>query len=314
MKRLALALALLLAGCLRAPAVPTQPEVAATAARPSTATVRAATAEPTATATATAEPEVDLRVYLVLGVDWQEGRNTWNTDTVILVIVNPEGQYVSLVSIPRDLLVELPGGGEQRLSSVLALHGIGALQEVLESFSGLSVDGYMLISLTGFRRAIDRLGGLVVTPAESLATRCNHRDFVLAAGRAYRLDGSEALCYARDRSSSSDFARMGRQQELLVSVGAAFLRDRPLWEQPALIVDLWNLYSRHVETDIRVLEAVDLIPWAMREGGLAIHRFRIIPPLVERVDSPTLGMWLLRADAQGLADLMARAVEGRPGE
>ena len=104
---------------------------------------------------------------MLLGTDRRPPDDGWRTDTMILVSVDPEERIVSMVSIPRDLYVAIPGHGKTRLNLAdnigEAEHypggGPALLRRMLEENLGLTFDRYVRIDFQGFVEMIDLLGG-----------------------------------------------------------------------------------------------------------------------------------------------------------
>ena len=174
---------------------------------------------------------------LLLGVDDSPERGALGrTDTMILTTVVPLEPYVGMLSIPRDLWVNVPGVGEQRINTAYfyaeaSQPGAGsqaALQTVRENF-GVPVHYYAVIHMQGLVAAVDALGGVTLRLAEPIGT--------LPAG-THELDGLAALAFVRDRSSSDDFSRMQRSQLLIAAAVSKMLNPTNWRALPQLAVAL----------------------------------------------------------------------------
>jgi LCP family protein required for cell wall assembly len=180
---------------------------------------------------------------LLIGVDAGVGRRTFLTDTMIVASLDPVGGTVSLLSFPRDLVdVPLPGGGHfaGKINSLLSYarrnpgefpgssgDGHDVLMAAIGEMTGLRIDYYAQVNLGGFVAVVDTLGGIEVNVAHSFCDPSYDEygftsGFAITAGR-HKLNGSQALAYARVRKASgeSDFTRQARQQEVLSGI-----RDR----------------------------------------------------------------------------------------
>jgi len=153
---------------------------------------------------------------LLLGTDDLPERGLLGrTDTIILATVVPLKPYVGMLSIPRDLWVNVPDVGEQRINTAYffaesnqAGSGPGAaIQTVRENF-GVSVNYYAVIHMLGLVSTVDALGGVDIQLNSPMAG--------FPAG-VHHLDGAQALVFVRERQSSSDFERMQRGQILLLA-------------------------------------------------------------------------------------------------
>ena len=199
----------------------------------------------------TPAPEVSRINVLVIGVDAGIGRNTYLTDTMIVMSVDPVGHTVSMVSIPRDMVdVPLPDGRKYRakinsLASYARHHprqfpgydgtGSDVLMDALGALLKIELDYYATVSLGGFVNVIDTLGGIDNVErsfCDPTYTEYGYNNgFSIKEGRRH-LNGYQALAYARVRhpAGESDFTRAARQQEVLSGVrdrivGGKFLND-----------------------------------------------------------------------------------------
>ncbi len=198
-------------------------------------------ASPSATPTPSPTPEVPRVNVLLIGMDSGVGRNTALTDTMIVASLDPVGRTVSMASIPRDMVdVPLPDGRKFRgkinsLVSYVRWHpkkfpgatdGQSVLAAAIGTLLQIRIDYWAQVNLPGFVSLVDSVGGVVVNVTDGF---CDPRydeygvdGFGVGTGR-YRMNGREALAYARVRKAAgeSDFTRAARQQEVI-----AALRDR----------------------------------------------------------------------------------------
>ena len=159
-----------------------------------------------------------IRTNIVfLGTDDSPERgNLGRTDTIILASVVPLKPYLGLLSIPRDLWVDIPNVGEQRINTAYffseanqAGSGADAAMSTVEQNFDVPVHYYVLIHMQGLVSVIDALGGVDVTlekPTGGLPAGTHH------------LDGYSALLFARDRSMGDDFGRMAGTQTLITAL------------------------------------------------------------------------------------------------
>ena len=168
---------------------------------------------------------------LLLGVDRRPDESTTasRSDTLILVTVIPTRPYVGMLSIPRDLWVDVPGFGPNRINAAYFLaeaelpgSGARAAVDTVRSNFGVDVHAYASLEFTGIVRFVDALGGVDI----DLATATGGYDEGL-----HHLDGTQALAFARDRMGSDDFFRMERGQILMRSILRSLIRPAswPLW-------------------------------------------------------------------------------------
>jgi LCP family protein required for cell wall assembly len=173
---------------------------------------------------------------LVMGIDRRPGEdeNGYPTDSMILLTVDPVAQTGAMLSIPRDLWVEIPGYGVDRINTAnrtgdyFAYPGGGPALAVktVEYNLGIEVDYYVRLDFHAFETLIDTIGGIDVdNPADINDPyypdgSYGYEPFYLPAGKQH-LNGHDALRYARTRHDASDIARAERQQQVVLAV-----RDR----------------------------------------------------------------------------------------
>jgi polyisoprenyl-teichoic acid--peptidoglycan teichoic acid transferase len=170
---------------------------------------------------------------LVLGIDRvPDGTTLGRSDTIILVTVNPLKPTVKMLSIPRDLWVNIPGVGENRIntahffaeSSQPGSGSLAALRTVNENF-GLAVKYYVRLRFDAFQNIVNALGGVTVNLPEDMGG--------LTAGQ-HHLDGTQALAFVRDRKGTDDFFRM-EQAQFLVRATAIQLLSPLSWPRLPLV-------------------------------------------------------------------------------
>lgn len=161
-------------------------------------------------------------VFLVVGSDTRAGANLnddtpgQRADTIMLLNVPLLGPS-TLVSIPRDSYVTIPGHGENKINAAYSLGGAGLLAQTVEESTGIRVDDYVETGLAGFSDVVDAVGGVELCPA----TDMNDKDAGLYVNAGcQQMDGATALAYARARHSDprGDLGRVERQREVLSTI------------------------------------------------------------------------------------------------
>ncbi|MGP0024764.1 MAG: LCP family protein [Streptosporangiaceae bacterium] len=139
-----------------------------------------------------------------------------NSDTLMLMHVSADRSRVTVVSIPRDSWVSIPGHGMNKINAAYGLGGAKLMVQTVEQATGLTINDYVEVDFLGFVRVIDALGGVNICLPQALDDPYSGLD--LSAG-VHHVDGITALAYARDRHSfaTSDLARIQDQQRLLSS-------------------------------------------------------------------------------------------------
>jgi LCP family protein required for cell wall assembly len=176
------------------------------------------------------------RNILIVGTDSREGLpddfegsfgDFSGSRTDVIMVAHVENGVGQLLSIPRDLKVEIPGQGTNKVNAAFVFGGPDLLVQTVQQNLGIEVNHYMEIDFVGFANVVDAMGGVTLTfdnPARDLKSGLS-----VDAG-THTLNGEQALAYARSRSyqelvngewvsvDGSDIGRTGRQQELLLTM------------------------------------------------------------------------------------------------
>ncbi|MBE2223267.1 MAG: LCP family protein [Anaerolineae bacterium] len=245
-------------------------------------------AVPIPTAVPTFEiPKGTTNILLLGSDDPIDNADAGRTDTMMIVTINPEGPTASMISLPRDLYVYIPGFTMNRLNTAMSRGdtidypggGIGMLEQTILYNFGIPIHYYAQVDFQGFQDIVDAMGGV------DLAVSCERSDWRLKSPELYvedpdnwevftlepgvhHMDGDLALWYARSRllDPLSDWGRSRRQQQLLRAMFNQGLDLGLLSELPTL----WNTYRNTVDTDMdigKMLQLATLAP-AVRENGI----------------------------------------------
>ena len=112
------------------------------------------------------------RKILILGSD-SRGDGGFRTDVILLLILNPQQGTASAVSFPRDLYVNIPGVGQDRINTAMVYGGFPLLAATFEANFGVRPDSYVLTNFGGFVEIVNSLGGIDVNAAASLTDKCD---------------------------------------------------------------------------------------------------------------------------------------------
>ena len=196
------------------------------------------------------EPAVNI---LVLGTDsrtsasdpsqWQEGAQ--RTDAIMIVQVSGDRKTVSVMSIPRDSWVEIPGHGQGKINAAYSYGGPSLTIHTVENLTGIHIDHFAVANFESFVALTDDIGGVRV----NLKTPQTLAGKELGAG-AQVLDGQQALAYTRERSSlpNGDFDRVKRQQTWMRSIVSRVLTNGTL-SSPTALYSFLKTASRTVAVD-----------------------------------------------------------------
>lgn len=178
---------------------------------------------------------------LLVGADQRPGDQSFNTDSLILASIDPDSKRISLLSIPRDTRVSLPGYGYVKINSVAALKDLQTLQGTVSDLTGVPVAGYIQTNFSGFKKIIDTLGGITVNVEKDMYYNTGDtEDGIIDLHKGVqRLDGTKALQYARFRHDAlADISRTARQQVVLKAVAKEMLQVSTIPKLPVLIPQL----------------------------------------------------------------------------
>jgi len=197
---------------------------------------------------------------LATGGDTGNGR----TDTILLVHVPAlwSGTPTTMVSIPRDSYVPIPGYGRDKINAAFAMGGATLLAETVEAATGLHIDHYAEIGFGGFAGVVDGLGGVTVCPREPIDDPL--AGINLPAG-CQRLDGRDALGYVRSRATPrADLDRMIDQRQFM----SALLRRAV---SPTVWLNPWRWYAvPHAAVDALTVDHGDHV-WDLARLAWALQ-------------------------------------------
>ncbi len=245
-----------------------QPSLAPSPSPSPSSSLAVGTSVPTEEPTPSPTPAVPRLNVLLVGLDSGVGRNTANTDTMIVASLDPVTETVSMVSIPRDMVdVPLPDGTiyKPKLNSLYsdAHHhpskfpgadgsGWDVLMAATGTLLGLKIDYYATVALGGFVRVVNLVGGVDVNVIRGMCDPGYHEygftsGFSITAGH-HHLKGDQALAYARIRKApgESDFTRAARQQEVLSGIRDAIVKRGFLVDPVALLRAIGGAMSTNV--------------------------------------------------------------------
>lgn len=190
---------------------------------------------------------------LLLGSDKRKWGSGFRTDTIILATLNMDLGTVNLTSFPRDLYVNIPGWGTDRINTAWSHGGFKTLAATLKQNFGVQPVHYVLIDFSSFKRVIDSLGGVDVVVKKPVADYYNGRWVSIEKGQQH-MNADLALWYARTRKTTNDFYRNRRQQEILRAILEKVVSINGLLHIP----ELYDTYKDSVTTD---MTWDDIVPW-----------------------------------------------------
>jgi len=235
---------------------------------------------------------------LVMGLDYRdwEAGETPRTDTMILFTVDPLTRTAGMLSIPRDLWVNIPGFDYGKINTAYYLGeiyklpggGPGLAVETVRQVLGVPINYYAQIDFYAFERMIDEIGGVKLRIEQPITLYpTGGRPKVHLEPGVYTVMGDLALAYARNRyTEEGDFDRARRQQQVIMAIRDRILQFNML---PTLIAKAPALYqeiSSGVRTNMTLQEAIKLAWLVQQIPAENIKRGIIGPEQVEFATSP----------------------------
>ena len=222
------------------------------------------------------------------------------TDTMLLAQVRPDGQ-VRLLSLPRDTWVPVVGweGGMGKINSANFHGGPEMMVNTVRNFTGVRVDGYVLLSLNALKALTDAVGGVTVDVPIRMKYDDNagnlHID--LNPGRQ-RLNGQQAEGFLRFRKDGmGDIGRVARQQSFLTALTARLSSPAGLWHFPQVITAL----DANTKTDLGRAEVGALLGALMRGPQVSTYT---VPGTFGMIRTPAQNLSIWDADEAKLGALL----------
>jgi LCP family protein required for cell wall assembly len=212
-------------------------------------------------------------IFLLIGQDRRKelGETRGRSDTLMLVRIDPKKQMVSMLSFPRDWIVDVPGYGSQPITDSFALGGPQLTIDTIRNLTGITPNYYVTVDFDAFTKTVDALGGAYIDVDRryynlntgTAATNFNSID--LQPG--YQLmRGTAALQYVRHRHDDDDTYRLARQQ-LFMREFKAKLRPFNVAQN---VISLINLAKEH-------LKIIGRKPMSLSDMELYANTLRTIP-------------------------------------
>lgn len=288
--------------------------------------VGAPTGTPTTTATLAPTPDPTrlqrTENFLVLGADVRPGPWMMHTDSIMLVAIDHDTEQVGILSIPRDLWVDIPGWGADRINSAYFLGdytkykgGSPALAKIVaEKTLGVPIQHVVLIKMDGLSQLVDALGGITVkldcplyeqTPDPKNPNKMVN--WSLPAGEV-KLTGAEARKFATYRYLTTDFGRAQRQQQLIWSIRN---RAKSLDILPK-IPQLWTALSGAFETDLGVLDVLRLARFGLGLDATKVTGAALAPDVIKPFTTKGGAAVLVIKDKASLNKRLGEMFTARP--
>lgn len=236
------------------------------------------------------------QTLLLLGSDhrWADGENDpARSDTMMLVRLDPEQAATTLLSIPRDLRVLIPGKGYSKINEAYRMGGPKLAVETVNDLTGLKINHVVNVNFKGFRRVVDFFGCIYT----DVDRRYYNSNAGLGPGQRYAeiniqpgyqpLCGQRALDYVRFRHADNDLVRAARQQDFLRAAKDQIGTSRIIGERKKLAKAFWR--SAQTDKQLRTVHGfLRLFTLAVASAKHPVRQLRF-PATFVNTDDPRVG-------------------------
>ncbi len=201
------------------------------------------------------DPEKKIVNILIIGTD-QLQKEAARADSIMLMSINEDTDEISLISVPRDARVNIPGRGMDKINHAMAYKGeIALMKKTVEELFGVPINHYVYTNFSGFIKIVDILGGVKINVPMRMYYEDVYYPIDLQPG-LQRLNGDKALQYVRFRGDGQgDFGRILRQQEFVKALAEEVLKVTTVLKLPQLLEQT----ARYVRTDMSISELLSFV-------------------------------------------------------
>ena len=196
-----------------------------------------------------------LLFVLIIGSDVREGDpKAGRSDSLHVLAIDTKKGAGTMIGIPRDSYVPIPGHGTSKINASLFFGGPERTVQTVEQVTGISFDYWALIDFSRFRKLVDTLGGVEVNVPYEMHDHFSGADF--KAGRT-KMNGAQALAFSRNRhdAHNGDFGRSENQGRLLIAALEKFKEDT---KNPLKLAKYLRAFDELVASDVGVGELLQL--------------------------------------------------------
>lgn len=243
----------------------------------------------------------DIINILLIGQDRREGEDQARSDSMILCTFHKKTNRLTMTSFLRDLYVEIPGHGSNRINAAYSLGGMRLLDQTLEHNFGLQIDGNVEVDFSQFSGIVDLLGGVEIELRQDEANVINQETGSSLTAGIQKLNGPQALAYSRIRSldSDGDFSRTNRQRKVITAMLDSY-KDIRLNDLIPLLTELLPMITTDLNHGQILMCALEILPH-LADTQLVSQR---IPADGTYTDQTINGMAVLVADLDSARQLL----------
>jgi LCP family protein required for cell wall assembly len=216
---------------------------------------------------------------LLLGIDSRgDSATTQNTDTMIVLSLDPVNKTAAMLSIPRDTYIDRPGVFVDKINGAYAFGGPDLTRRVVEDLLGIRINAYALVDFDAFTKIVDTVGGVVIDVKrpvrdESYPTPDYGVERLDIAAGPQLMDGQTALRFARSRHDTNDYSRAQRQQLVLSALRTRLAEGDFIRGLPALV----DRVGSAVQTNFDPANVIPLAQFGTGIDGDAIRSEVLYP-------------------------------------
>ncbi len=180
------------------------------------------------------------------------------TDTIMLVRLVPKTGEVKLLSVPRDLFIEVAPGVKDRVNAAYTYGGLLGTKDAVENYAKVPLNHHAVVDFEGFEAVVDAMGGVEVDIEDEFPDNWHMEEGL------QKLNSRRALRFARYRGTAcGDLDRIERQQKLLAALRSKMLAWNTVTKLPAML----KIANENVDTDLELLQAISLGRALAKNGG-----------------------------------------------
>jgi LCP family protein required for cell wall assembly len=237
----------------------------------------------------------------------KRGETKSRADTIMLIRIDPKQKKIWALSFPRDLRVDIPGYGTDKINAANFYGGPPLLIKTINELTGLPIHDYIEVNFEGFKELVDAIGGVWVNVDSEIhdIKAANHDDTAKDIKPGYqKLDGKHALTFVRSRAfPEGDFKRIANQQKFMDALLAQTVRFQNVFRIPQMV----QVFSKNVVTSMSLQ---DMLNMALDLKGVKkkdLYKARIMGK-----DAKINGIYFYLPDEEQMAVATQRMRNGEP--
>ncbi|NLL59151.1 MAG: LCP family protein [Firmicutes bacterium] len=198
------------------------------------------------------DPFPEIMNVLIVGLDTRD--TAARADTIMLLSLSQKSGEINIISIPRDMRVQIPGYGMDKINHSYAYGGLPLTRQTVEDFLDIRIDHYIITDFEGFINIVDILGGIELDVEKKM--RYYGIDVTIELDPGLQpMDGEKALQYVRFRSDEEgDFGRVRRQQIFLKTLLREVIAFKNILKFPQILPEI----AQNIKTDMELSQALKL--------------------------------------------------------